>query len=100
MLPIRVISLYERPAPVQTGVPPVQRRPDLATLPRQTAVEILGPPKFERRVNGNRRQNERREKEQNAFLDTRTPQGRRRSAGRRAEDQFQPGLRIAISVKA
>lgn len=100
MLPIQIISLYERPPPVQTGVPPVQRRPDIATLPRPVATEFVAPPKFERRVNGNRRQNERREREQNAFLDTRTSQGRRRSAGRRAEDQYPPESRIAISVKA
>lgn len=100
MLPLRIISLYERPPPVQTSVAPVQRRPDPTTLPRSPAMEALAPPKFERRVNGNRRQAERREKEQNAFLDTRTPQGRRRSSGRRAEDQFQPEFRIAISVKA
>ncbi len=100
MLPIRIINLFERPPPVQHGVSPVQRRPDLGTAPKLPAVNAVAAPRYERRVHGDRRTTERREKEQTAFLDTRTPQGRRRSSGRRAEDQFQPEFRIAISIKA
>jgi hypothetical protein len=48
----------------------------------------------------NRRTAERREKEQALFLDTRTPLGRRRSSGRRADDQLGPNARKTISIKA
>lgn len=100
MLPLRVISLYERPQPVPTGVAPVQRRPDATTSTALPAFDVAPRPPYERRKNGNRRVSERREKEQAAFLDTRTPQGRRHSAGRRAEDQYNPEFRIGVSVKA
>jgi hypothetical protein len=99
MLPQNIISHPERPRPVQPGVAPVQRRPDSGLPAKLPAPGLAGPLKFERRVQGDRRTSERREKEQSAFLDTRTPQGRRLSAGRRAEDKYQPEFRIAISVK-
>ncbi|QYF95392.1 hypothetical protein KY495_09685 [Massilia sp. PAMC28688] len=99
MLPLRVISYVERPPPAQPSVAPVQRRPDPGMPAKLPAAGLAGPPRYERRMQGDRRVNERREKEQSAFLDTRTPQGRRRSSGRRAEDQFQPEFRIAISIK-
>lgn len=58
------------------------------------------PPGYDRRVNASRRLADRRESEAAPFLDTRIAQGRRRSAGRRAEDQLVPGLRKSISIKA
>lgn len=100
MLPLRVISLFERPPAVQPSVAPVQRRPDLGTAPKLPALNVATPPRYDRRLQGDRRTSERREKEQSAFLDTRTPQGRRHSSGRRAGDQYQPEFRIAISVEA
>lgn len=100
MLPLRIISFAERPQPVPTGVAPVQRRPDATTSTPLPAFTTATRPPYERRQNRDRRLAERREKDQAAFLDTRTPQGRRRSAGRRAEDQFNPEFRITVSVKA
>lgn len=85
---------------MQPSVAPVQRRPDLGTAPKLPTLGPSGPPRYERRQQGDRRTTERREKEQTAFLDTRTPQGRRRSSGRRAGDQYQPEFRLSISVRA
>lgn len=99
MLPLKIISYFEPPLPVQAGVAPVRRRPDLGTAPKLPPINVVTAPRYERRMQDDRRTLERREKEQAAFLDTRTPQGRRRSSGRRAEDPFQPEFRIAISVK-
>ena len=100
MLPVRIISYVERPQPTPTGVAPVQRRPDATSFTSPPTVELAPRPPYERRRQGNRRVMERREDGHAAFLDTRTPQGRRHSAGRRAGDLYEPASRIAISVTA
>lgn len=100
MFPLRIISYAERPKPIPTGVAPVERSRDATQSTPLPALEAGKRPPYERRMQGNRRTSERREKEQAAFLDTRTAQGRRRSPGRRAEDQYDPQARIAISIRA
>ena len=54
----------------------------------------------DRRVLANRRQGDRREAQQTAFLDTRSSSGRRRTPGRRAEDQDVGVLYKRISIRA
>ena len=102
MLPLRVIPYFERPKPIPTGVAPVQRRPDSPTSSPLPALQPGVRPPYERRKTDTRRVNDRREKEQAAFRDTRTPQGRRRSPGRRATDQYDGAspATISISIKA
>ena len=96
MLPLKISRLLERPPLPQAPVSPLRARLGAVESP---AVPVAEPvrPEYERRSMGNRRTAERRENELPAFLDTRVSQGRRRNAGRRAEDQQ---LRTAISVRA
>ena len=77
----------------------MRARQNAAEAPPVATVQAA-PPEYDRRVNASRRQADRREKEAPAFLDTRISQGRRRSPGRRAEDQQAPGQRLPISIKA
>lgn len=53
----------------------------------------------ERRINPNRRTQDRREKQQAILLNTRKPQGRRHSSGRRATDLQGAGDYRPISFK-
>lgn len=57
-------------------------------------------PAHDRRRQGNRRHNDRREGQQPAFLDTRSSNGRRRTPGRRAEDQQAGVVFKRISITA
>ena len=99
MIPFRISSLFDRPPPAAGYVAPVRARAPLAEAPKLTVVEAL-PPEQDRRMLGNRRMQERREKEQALFLDTRTS-GRRRNSGRRAEDQQDATSAYqAISIRA
>ena len=98
MLPLRITSHFDKPPPHQSNLGPGRLRPTLPQPPTLVAVQGVAPEQ-NRRVS-NRRTTERREKEQALFLDTRTPHGRRRSPGRRAEDQLAPEARRSISIKA
>ena len=98
MLPVKIDSYFDKPPPPQPRVGPGRLRPASQQPPKLVSVQGVAPDE-DRRVS-NRRLMERREKEQALFLDTRTPLGRRRSPGRRAEDQLAPEARKTISIKA
>lgn len=98
MFPVKIPTYFDRPPPPQSNLGPGKARPALQQPPKLVVVQSVAP-EFERRVAG-RRTMERREKEQALILDTRTPLGRRRSPGRRAEDQLGDEPRMTISVKA
>jgi hypothetical protein len=97
MLPVKIDSYFDRPPPSQAQVNAGRTRA-AAQAPKLVPVQSVVPEE-DRRVS-NRRLTERREKEQALFLDTRTPLGRRRSPGRRAEDHTSPQARKTISIKA
>ncbi len=99
MFSLKIEGLLNRPPATHTRVTPVQPRTPLAESPKLAPLEVLMPP-VDRRRNGNRRMQDRREREQLALLDTRLPQGRRRSGGRRAEDVAGSDLYHPISIKA
>ncbi|MEJ7805969.1 MAG: hypothetical protein WKG03_08630 [Telluria sp.] len=98
MLPVKIANYFDKPPPPQQHVGPGRLRPASPQPPKLVVVQGVAPD-VDRRM-GNRRTMERREKEQALFLDTRTPQGRRRNPGRRAEDQLAPEDRKTISIKA
>ena len=98
MLPVKIANYFDKPPPPQQKLEPGRLRPSSQPPPKLVTVQSLVP-EVDRRVS-NRRTMERREREQASFLDTRTPLGRRRTAGRRAEDQIAPGARKSISIKA
>lgn len=98
MLPLKISSFFDPPASRPPLVTPLRPRAPLADSPKLVPVESV-PPDRERRMLGDRRVQDRRERGQALFLDTRTGQSRRRSAGRRAEDQDN-AQRLAISIKA
>lgn len=98
MIPLKILNLCDRPPPAQPYVTPARPRTPLGESPKRVAVEAV-PAGRERRMQGNRRSQERREKEQALLLDTRTS-GRRRNPGRRAEDQQDATAHRAISIKA
>ena len=99
MFPLKISGLLDRPPASHTRVAPAQSRPALADSPKLAPAETVIPT-VDRRRNGDRRMQDRREKEQAAFLDTRVPQGRRRSGGRRAEDNASLYMYRPISVTA
>lgn len=98
MLPVKIADSFDKPPPPQQHLGPGRLRPAPSHTPKLVAVQGVAPA-VDRRVS-NRRTMERREKEQALFLDTRTPLGRRRNPGRRAEDQLDPGARKTIYIKA
>ncbi len=98
MLPVKIDHYFNTQAPAQLRQGPGRVLPASTQAPKLVVVQGVAPDE-DRRVS-NRRVSERREKEQASFLDTRTPLGRRRSAGRRAEDQLDPVARKSISIKA
>lgn len=98
MLPVKIDNYFDKPPPPQQKLGPGRLRPASPQPPKLAVVQSVAPDE-DRRVS-NRRTMERREKEQALFLDTRTPLGRRRSPGRRAEDQLAPEARKTISIKA
>jgi hypothetical protein len=97
MLPVKIDSYFDKPPPSHSQVSSGRPRAP-AQAPKLVQVQGVTPDE-DRRVS-NRRVSERREKEQALFLDTRTPLGRRRSPGRRAEDHSSPQARKTISIKA
>jgi hypothetical protein len=99
MLPLKISSFLERAPLPQTHVAPARPRLAAAEAPLLAPV-APAPPDHDRRVNGDRRVLERRESGLPAVRDTRSSHGRRRSPGRRAEDQQAPALRKAISIQA
>jgi hypothetical protein len=99
MFPVKINNYFKQPAPPQANPGPGRMQPaSQQPPPRLVAVENVAPEQ-DRRMS-NRRTLERREREQAAFLDTRTPLGRRRSPGRRVGDQLAPDVRKSISIKA
>ena len=98
MLPVKIANYFDKPAPPQAKLEPGRLRSSTQLPPKLVMVPSIAPDE-DRRV-ANRRVAERREREQALFLDTRTPLGRRRSAGRRADDQLGPDARKSISIKA
>ncbi len=98
MLPVKIESYFNHTLAPQLKPEPGRVRPVSTQPPKLVVVQGVAPDE-DRRVS-NRRTMERREKEQASFLDTRTPLGRRRSPGRRAEDQLVPEGRKSISIRA
>ncbi len=99
MFSLKISGLLNRPPATHTRVSPAEARTPLAQSPKLAPLEVLMPT-VDRRRNANRRVQDRREREQAALLDTRLPQGRRRSGGRRAEDVAGSDLYRPISIKA
>lgn len=98
MLPVKLANYFDKPAPPQPKLEPGRARP-ASPQPPKLAVLQGAVPDEDRRIS-NRRTAERRERGQAPFLDTRTPLGRRRSPGRRADDQHGPNARKTIYIKA
>ena len=98
MLPVKIANYFDKPPPPQPQLGPGRLRPASPQPPKPVMVQGVAP-EVDRRAN-KRRTMERREREQALFLDTRTPQGRRRNPGRRAEDQYAPEARTSISIRA
>jgi hypothetical protein len=98
MLPLKISSFFDPPASRPPMITPLRPRTPLADSPKLAPVQEV-PPDRDRRMLGDRRMQDRREREQALFLDTRLGQSRRRSAGRRAEDQA-GNARVAVSIKA
>lgn len=95
MLPLKISSLFESASglPSASGSSRAPARP----AANGASKEALSWPDIERRQTEQRRQNDRRESQQAILLNTRRPQGRRRTPGRRDEDrQASPALHISI----
>lgn len=87
MLPLRLSRVFDRaPAPLPAHATPSLARISPQPAPPSPPLEAVAPAP-NRRMQGNRRQSDRREGQQPAFLDTRSGSGRRRTPGRRADDQ-------------
>ncbi len=99
MLPLKISSPFDRTPPSQTTLAPARTRAVRPETPPAAAVEKLAPER-ERRVQPDRRMQNRRAKEQAILLNTRVSAGRRRSPGRRAEDQQGQVLDQTISIRA
>lgn len=99
MLPLKISSFFDPPASRPPQITPLRPRTPLADSPKLAPVEAV-PPERDRRVQGDRRVQDRRAREQALFLDTRLGQARRRSTGRRSEDQERAAQRLTISIKA
>lgn len=84
MLPLQLTRIFDYQQPATDMYRSDSSRVNVADGSSQTgaATEIIE----ERRQQTDRRALERREKQQATFLNTRKMQGRRRSAGRRAND--------------
>lgn len=96
MLPLQIMRIFDYQQPkVDQGNKPTQNQPDSAA----NASGGAQPAQVERRAQADRRSGERREKQQATFLNTRKPQGRRRSPGRRASDQNREMRYKPISIK-
>jgi hypothetical protein len=99
MFPVKIANYFNKPAPPQSSPGPGRMQPaSQQPPPRLVAVDNVAPEQ-DRRMS-TRRTMERRERDLAAFLDTRTPLGRRRSPGRRAGDQLAPDVRKSISIRA
>lgn len=84
MLPLQLTRIfdYQRPSAEQPRGDVVRVENELAGQNSGTPMEI----QEDRRRQADRRTNERREKQQATYLNTRKTQGRRHSAGRRLSD--------------
>ena len=99
MLPLRINRLYTAALARPSQVAPAQPPPALGDSPALELMKTVMPER-DRRVVADRRMQDRREKDQSLMLDTRTGQTRRRTPGRRAQDQNKRDIYLAISVKA
>lgn len=98
MLPLKLRRIFDYQQPkVDQGMSSPQNKSDETAKGEDTttapAVQV------ERRGQQDRRSGDRREKQQATFLNTRKPQGRRRSPGRRASDQGREMRYRPISIK-
>jgi hypothetical protein len=99
MFPVKIANYFNNPAPPQSSPGPGRMQPaSQQPPPRLVALDKVAPEQDRR--TSTRRTIERRERDLAAFLDTRTPLGRRRSPGRRAGDQLAPDVRKSISIRA
>lgn len=100
MLPLRLGRIFDR-APAPSRPNSVSTLVRLAPEPPPLIAPIQeGKPAFERRVTADRRGGDRRGQQKTAFLDTRSGSGRRRSPGRRAEDNDSGVPYQRISIRA
>lgn len=99
MLPLKISSFFDPPASRPPQIAPLRPRTPLADSPKLAPVEAV-PPDHDRRVLGDRRVRDRRAREQALFLDTRLGQARRRSPGRRTEDQESASQPLVVSIRA
>lgn len=99
MLPLKISSFFDPPATRPSLVTALRPRAPLADSAKLVPAETVMPD-HDRRVMGDRRVQDRREREQALFLDTRIGQSRRRSGGRRADDGDNRSRHQAISIKA
>lgn len=96
MLPLQLLRIFDYQQPkVDQGNKQTKNKPDSAADAGGGAT----PAQVERRAQADRRSGDRREKQQATFLNTRKPQGRRRSPGRRASDQNREMRYKPISIK-
>lgn len=96
MLPLQLFRIFDYQQPkLDQGSTPSTNKPE-PTPPAQNAA---APVQIERRVQADRRNGDRREKQQATFLNTRKSQGRRRSPGRRESDQVHEMNYRPISIK-
>ncbi len=96
MRPLQLLRIFDYQQPkVDQENKLSQDKSDATVRADDTATTIP----IERRKQVDRRTNDRREKQQATFLNTRKPQGRRRSPGRRASDQEREMTYRPISIK-
>lgn len=96
MLPLQLLRIFDYQQPkVDQEIKPGPQRNDASVK----AAPSVAPVQVERRNQADRRNGDRREKQEATFLNTRKPQGRRRSPGRRASDQNREFRYKPISIK-
>ena len=102
MLPLRLRRIfdYQQPKADQDLKATADRAEPSRAPPSGSEASDAGKPVLvERRSQVDRRHGDRREKQQATFLNTRKPQGRRHSAGRRESDQGSEMRYKRISIK-
>jgi hypothetical protein len=98
MLPLQIYRLFDSTA-AKEQLQPLLQPHHRERISEDAQVSGAEWQQEDRRKNQNRRQQNRREKQQSILLNTRKPQGRRHSAGRRASDLQAPGDYRPISFK-
>lgn len=95
MRPLQLLRIFDYQQPKVNQGTRHQTKPEA----NAKGVEAAAPVQVERRAQPDRRTGDRREKQQATFLNTRKPQGRRSSPGRRASDQNNEMRYKPISIK-